>query len=288
MPKLQDITRAQDAYLETALTKFERVIERVTSRAGTQTFLQLRGQLTLDAGRITSTSANLKALNEVGSIFEKAMRKAGYDDAVTGFVENAFPRQFDFFSDTLDAINAQAKTIQLPAVEFTANDLKLFGGQQLAVVDSLESIVLSVAAQARQRSMFLLGGLSFTDLVEDLTQRFDLTVGLARTLAATSTSSFYRSISERGYEIVQQDLPKMVLLFGYAGPPAEDPVIRPFCRRLMEQSADGKRWTREQIEGMDNGQLANPFISGGGYNCRHQWTLDADKSAGMKKRGGSK
>jgi hypothetical protein len=51
-------------------------------------------------------------------------------------------------------------------------------------------------------------------------------------------------------------------VFAYMGP--ADVKLRPFCRERV-----GKVFTREQIEAMDNGQMPNVFLSGGGYNCRH-------------------
>jgi hypothetical protein len=33
----------------------------------------------------------------------------------------------------------------------------------------------------------------------------------------------------------------------------------------------GKVYTRAEIDAMDNGQIDNVFLTGGGYNCRHVW-----------------
>ena len=52
-------------------------------------------------------------------------------------------------------------------------------------------------------------------------------------------------------------------LFAYMGP--TDSKVRPFCLKHL-----GKVYTRAELEAMDNGQLPNPFLTGGGYNCRHQ------------------
>ena len=45
---------------------------------------------------------------------------------------------------------------------------------------------------------------------------------------------------------------------------------------VREDLATPESWgkpisTRAAIEALDNGQLPNPFITGGGYNCRHSW-----------------
>ena len=52
--------------------------------------------------------------------------------------------------------------------------------------------------------------------------------------------------------------------FAYMGP--VDAKTRDFCLRHV-----GKVYTRSQIDTLDNGQLSNVFLTGGGYNCRHVW-----------------
>jgi hypothetical protein len=53
-------------------------------------------------------------------------------------------------------------------------------------------------------------------------------------------------------------------LYWYAGP--ADGLVRPFCREHL-----GKVYTRPEIDAMENNQLPNVFLTGGGYNCRHLW-----------------
>lgn len=52
--------------------------------------------------------------------------------------------------------------------------------------------------------------------------------------------------------------------FQYIGP--NDAANRPFCDRLV-----GEVLTREEIDALDNGQIPNVFLTGGGYRCRHHW-----------------
>jgi hypothetical protein len=46
-----------------------------------------------------------------------------------------------------------------------------------------------------------------------------------------------------------------------------DALVRPFCREHL-----GRVYTRDEIAELDNGQLPNVLLTGGGYNCRHVWT----------------
>jgi hypothetical protein len=67
-------------------------------------------------------------------------------------------------------------------------------------------------------------------------------------------------------------------LYAYVGP--VDSLIRPFCLRHI-----GKVYTRAEIEALDNEQLPNPFLTGGGYNCRHLWAPISRFSASADLRG---
>jgi hypothetical protein len=83
----------------------------------------------------------------------------------------------------------------------------------------------------------------------------------------TNLSGFNQAVIHRKAERVGFDT------FEYLGP--DDGVTRPFCKDLIER---GRIFTKEEIANMDNLQGLDPFIYGGGYNCRHQWRpVDTDK-----------
>lgn len=54
-------------------------------------------------------------------------------------------------------------------------------------------------------------------------------------------------------------------LYAYVGP--VDSIIRPFCLEHV-----GKVYTKAEIDALDNGQIPNVFLSGGGFQCRHLWS----------------
>jgi hypothetical protein len=58
-------------------------------------------------------------------------------------------------------------------------------------------------------------------------------------------------------------------VFLYVGP--VDSRTRDWCLGLV-----GKVRRKEDIETLDNGQLPNPFLTGGGWNCRHSWLAVSD------------
>jgi hypothetical protein len=96
------------------------------------------------------------------------------------------------------------------------------------------------------------------DILEDLAEVMDRTDHQIATLYDTSVSIFSRQV-----ELLDAgDDPET--LFLYAGP--DDDLTRDFCRERVNQV-----FSREAIEGMDNGQIDNVLLTGGGYNCRHVW-----------------
>jgi hypothetical protein len=99
---------------------------------------------------------------------------------------------------------------------------------------------------------------SAVDILDDLAEALDQELPAVRTLYDTTVSIFGRQIEA----MKSTGAPDEKFLF--AGP--VDAKMRPFCARHV-----GKVRTREAIDGLDNGQIPNVFLTGGGYNCRHTW-----------------
>lgn len=82
----------------------------------------------------------------------------------------------------------------------------------------------------------------------------------AVTEARTQLAEFDRAVTARTAEEAGAEF------FAYMGP--RDLITRPFCGVLVEHVL-----TREQVGRLDNAQtVVSPIISGGGYNCRHNWS----------------
>ena len=95
-------------------------------------------------------------------------------------------------------------------------------------------------------------------ILRDLASVIDDTEPHIRTFYDTAVSIYTRQV-EAMQASDREDVP-----FLYAGP--IDEKVRPFCLRLV-----GQVLTRADIDALDNEQLDNVFLTGGGYNCRHQW-----------------
>lgn len=95
-------------------------------------------------------------------------------------------------------------------------------------------------------------------LVQDFADVAGLTQRQARTLYDTAVSTYTRQVEQLHASGEDDEL------YVYVGP--ADARMREFCEDRV-----GKVYDRKAIDAMDNGQLPNVFLSGGGYNCRHTW-----------------
>lgn len=121
-----------------------------------------------------------------------------------------------------------------------------------------------MAAQAWRASVFAVyTNRSSVALVAQLAQAIEKTRAQAQTLFDTQTSVIGREL------VALQDEVAPDQAYLYVGP--SDGVVRDWCLRYL-----GQVMTRDRIEVLDNGQLPNPFLTGGGYNCRHSWMAVSD------------
>jgi hypothetical protein len=125
-----------------------------------------------------------------------------------------------------------------------------------------------------QQALFSIGGLKFVDLVESLASKISASLPRVRTIAETSMTTYYRTLTDQAFQKIEKDLPEIDHRYRYSGP--LDSRNRPFCRRLEE--AD-KAYSRAEIGEMNNGQIVNVYLTCGGWNCRHVWILDTRKPA---------
>ena len=100
------------------------------------------------------------------------------------------------------------------------------------------------------------------DVLADVT---DTEFTKVQTLFDTQTSIYGRQIEALATENLGPNQ-----AFIYSGP--VDGRTRDWCLSRV-----GKVYTRAEIERMDKGQLPNPFLTGGGYNCRHSFLAVASK-----------
>jgi hypothetical protein len=257
---LGGITSRHNRAVDSFVATFEEQLGAMLTKVSARTVAQLQARLGITDGMVDRTLANQQILRRVDKIFSEQMKLAGYDGLVDSFV-SAFAKQFPFFDQVIE-------TLGLPPVSFAKADRDFFVSQQTSAADSLGAVVDTVAAVAQQKALFSVGALKIADLAETLATALKRTLPEAARLADTSMSVFYRSISDRGFRLVEEGMPASAVRYKYYGP--DDLITRPFCRHVLEGP---NLYTRAQIENMSNGQLPNPFLTGGGYRCRHWWLL---------------
>jgi hypothetical protein len=222
-----------------------------------------------DDGTIKPTVQNIRALRQLPSLFRKALTTEGYDKMVASFLAS-FNGGLPRMEKILGKI---AKAYDVAAPEFGKQDYLFFAELKKNTAVNLEAMIDLVAQNARQMTMFSVGGTSYDDLAVQLAARLHLALGQADSVAATGISTFYRTIAAQGYEEIEAH--GKVLRYSYHGP--LDVLNRPFCRKLEAEAKAGKTWTREEIDRMNNGQGLPVFTTGGGYRCRHQFIVALDK-----------
>ena len=257
---LADIHRRQDAFYDSLVQRFESELRHTVMMAQARMAGYLQGALTVTAGQIDRSPANLRVIRSLDLRFMGFLDDAGYTSLLNAFA-NSFAGSKVFLQETLESLG-------YPPATFTASDLNLFAGLQLNSVAGMTAITEAAASAATQQALFSIGGLRFATLVELLASKISASLPRIRTIADTAMVTYYRTLTDQAFRKIEVDLPELAQRYRYSGP--EDQKTRPFCERLLQADKD---YSREQIAEMDNHQLGNVMITCGGYSCRHQWIL---------------
>jgi hypothetical protein len=174
-----------------------------------------------------------------------ALKAAGYADLVSTGAS-----RLDLLVVQMERIRGAAKL-----AAFTSSDLtRILALKKLAEADLLQKGASIAHALWRTLVQGIYSQRPAKDLIEDLADALDIEEQQARSLYDTAVNVFGRQVE--AMKSTADDV------FVYMGP--ADVKLRPFCRQHV-----GKVFTRPEIDALDNGQLPNVFLTGGGYNCRH-------------------
>lgn len=181
----------------------------------------------------------------------EALTRAGFDTLIT----SATDAPFDALVQRVLSARAIAGHVDAMTTAFDRRVQALKALYESSLLDEGDDVTKQLW-QAMMRGIF--GAQDVGSIVADLGDILDRTRPQIRTLYDTSISIFGRQV-----EALQAgNDPETPFL--YQGP--DDEKTRDFCQERV-----GKVFTRAEIDQMDNGQLDNAFLTGGGYNCRHQW-----------------
>jgi hypothetical protein len=209
-----------------------------------------------------STTAGVRAARalQVRAAITQALQAAGYDALALEATDAALETMVRRVRATRKAAGLEeALTFRVDAAQ-TIAALKT-----LHLADLLEEGDAVANQVTRAVTRGILGGAQPMDLIDDVARVVDASSARVATLYDTAVSIVGRQV-EAMHAGEDPETP-----FLYAGP--VDGTTRPFCLARV-----GKVFTRADIDGMENGQIANVFLTGGGWNCRHTW-VEISKSS---------
>jgi hypothetical protein len=177
---------------------------------------------------------------------QKALQAAGFGD----LAETATSSSLDRLVEQMGRLRGAAKL----AAFTTSDQSRILALKEIARLDLMGAGDELSHALWRTLAQGLYSQRKVVDLLADLSDAVDVEESRLRTLYDTTVSIFGRQVE------AMKSGPDDV--FAYIGP--VDARLRPFCRQHV-----GKVYTRAEIDALDNKQLPNVFLTGGGYNCRH-------------------
>lgn len=219
--------------------------------------VQLTAQLTVERGRVVSTQVNLGLARRVAQELQGVLEEAGYGNLITdALAEMGELARFQGLGQT------RVARVQREAA-WSAETLDAFHDLKLRELLEVPDAVLRRVEQTLLRG--IVGAQDRAELLNELIEDLELTLPQVRTIYDTALSEFSR------IAVVSTTPGRADDAFLYEGP--IDGLTRPFCVERV-----GKVFSRAAIDEMDNGQLDNTLITGGGYNCRHTWIPVAEGS----------
>jgi hypothetical protein len=240
---------ARDREISRTGAGFEAQLARVWVEVR-QRIVRLTNQLIAEKGRVVSTAVNLGVARTVAAELQRTLQEAGYQDLVASALETM--GELAKYQGL-----GQTRVLRVERTQaWSAETLDAFHDIKLR-----ELVQVSEAAIGRIEQTLLRGIVGAQDrgeLLNELLAELEVSLPQARTIYDTALSEFSRIAVTSTATGASDEA------FLYSGP--IDGLTRPFCLELV-----GKVFSRSDIDAMDNGQLDNTLITGGGYNCRHTW-----------------
>lgn len=202
-------------------------------------------------GRVVGVAVRAAQAAALRDQVRQVLETAGYDTLIRAAAQTS--------SDAVVAAVLSAKTAAEVASLRQSVGPTLQALRALAASDLFQEGDEVATALTRALTQHLFSQRPVSAIVAELENGLDRAESEVTTLFDTQVSIYGRQVEQ----LATEDL-GMAQPFMFLGP--MDAKTRPFCARYV-----GRVLTRAQIEALDNGQLPNAFLTGGGYNCRHTW-----------------
>lgn len=250
--KLSDYIIEQDKLLDDSVEGFEKGLESGNS-------INIKSRLN-KINKLKSVSAKKSALAKLRKDIKANYKSTVIDefDKVTKPVQEIRQVEADMLNFLGYAPKDDVQFANIKAIKDYS--FKQLGGNAKLVNTKVN----------RHLSYLQFNKLPVKDIIKNINK--DLEANNATTLVTTSLSAINRTVAS--------DLATSVGIewFRYVG--ANDKLTRPFCKALMtgknpnknkQLPVDGKYWHVSWIDKLDNKQIPDVMVNGGGYNCRHRF-----------------
>lgn len=260
--KLLAVHKRHNDWIDKQTANFEELVAQITERAHARVIARLAARLGEDKlrGSVGSSRAEVKLFRQISSMIDNEMRALGIDDAAEMFVQE-FGYQAKFLEETFDLLGLPR--VKLTAAQRSASLVALQDASHGALLDTVKA----TATLAQRDILAQAGRVTFDELANLVSVRAKRSLEEAKGLADTAMVTYHRSLNATAMEAIEAQMG--VLRYRFFGP--KDKFNRPFCAAILNKPS--KTYTRKQIDEMSNGQLPEPFLTCGGYRCRHQWLM---------------
>ncbi len=260
--------------LQTIDKTVDSIVNALQSKADTSTLAIssfVRGELvklvkTADGKIDLQDTKTLTALKRINSMILTKVKSSGYEELAKGLKNDLVAIVAPYNTIYSDAIGEELNydINDIPRLQSIAKQTyEELGGKSKLITTDIKNLINKTLLGKTQ---------SFNALADAIEGKLSSYKSAAYSIANTGVMKASRSVNADIAEIVG------IEWFFYVG--NRDRKNRPFCKFILdninpntqEPNPYGKYWRREDIEKLDNKQIPNPFISGGGHNCRHQWS----------------
>lgn len=223
----------------------------------------IRG-LDVENGTILQTSHNASIVRGLDQVFRSALEVSSYYPVVQAFISH-FSIQVEEFGNMYDEMRKSVKG--LPEMYLTSEDRSILANQAGAAMSVFDGKAMEVAYNLRQLSARSLGEIELDQLVQGASEVIRK-MALVGPMGRDQLTVFFRMVGNLVYRNIEAS--GRLLKYRPVGP--RDDRNRRFCAGVLDS---GQLYTRDEIDEMDNGQVAGVFDNFGGHGCRHWWEIAA-------------
>jgi hypothetical protein len=198
----------------------------------------------------------LGRLSEVGDALERAVARSNYRPLAVAFAENLV-YQLDEFREMFPEL------VGADGIALDGADFDILTEQVSAAAEALAGFPGRMTSEARQ---FLAGArdLKAREVVSHLS-KIVRKLGQVGTIARDQELIFFRTVGELHHK--KMEAWGETIRYAYVGRTTAS--TRSFCRSLLGE----RRFSRKDVEELENNQVPGVRFNGGGRNCLHYFVV---------------